>query len=421
MSTPGTRIFEGEGFATDCRQFTGFSPCRHRRSCPGCPHYDPVHPRVLLIQLDALGDVLRTTPVLPAIRRKHPKAHITWLTRREAAPLLAYNPLVDRVLILGDATAAVLSSLEFDLALCPEKSVAAGALMRTVKATEQRGFSVDAGGAIVPLNPEAEYLYRLGLDNEEKFFVNEQSEQQLVTEALGFEYKRDRYIVVLDDRERGWARQDRRNCGVEDDEVLIGWNTGCGPRYPYKRLEVDDQVAVMRSAWRLLPRKDKVRFALLGGGREDAARNKAILQSLTDLQVPAVATPCNRGLRRGLSSVAACDVVVSGDSLALHMGIGLKKPVIAWFGITCHQEIDMYGRGIRVLSKVPCRPCWLQSCHLEPKCYQELPWGQMASCVVEVAMGILRDGAWTGDRVVGQFPPANRVGPPLGISPGPIL
>jgi hypothetical protein len=416
-----TSLYQGDGYATDCRLFTGFSPCRYRRTCPGCYHYDPVAERILLIVLDALGDVLRSTALLPAIRRRHPRAHITWLTRRQSAPLLAHNPLVDRVIVLGEATAAVLGTLRFDLALCSEKSVPAGALMNLVDAADKRGFAVDEGGAIVPVGGSADYLYRLGLDNDEKFFRNDKSEQQVVTEALGFEYRRDRYVVVLDDEERRTAREDRRKAGVGDSEILVGWNTGCSPRYPYKKLAIDDQIELMNLTWRTLPRKDRVRFALLGGGREDHERNLTIENMLRVEQIPVTCTPALQGIRRGMAAAAACDMVVTGDTLGLHMAIGLKKPVVTWFGTTCHQEIDLYGRGVKVLSTVDCRPCWLQSCHLEPKCFRQLPWGEMAEVIAEMAVTILRDGAWREERLIGDFPPRNRTKPPLGVSPGPII
>jgi heptosyltransferase-2 len=242
-----------------------------------------------------------------------------------------------------------------------------------------------------------------------------------VTESLGLRYTRDRYVIVLDDQERRWAREDRRVAGVGDNEVLVGWNTGCAPRYPYKKLLVEDQVALLRKAWGHLQRKDRIRFALLGGGLDDEHRNHEIAAELESDRIPVVRLPCTHGLRRGLASMAACDMVVSGDTLGLHMAIGLKKPVVAWFGITCHQEIDVYGRGIKVLSTVRCRPCWLQSCELEPKCYRELPWEPMAAAISEMATTLLRDGSWAGERIIGEFPPKNRISPPLGVSPGPVL
>ena len=406
---------------TDCRLFTGFSPCRHRRACTGCPHHDPIDKRVLLIQLDAMGDVLRTTAVLPAIRRAFPRAHVTWLTRRACAPLLAHNPLVDRVLVLGEGTTAVLGRLRFDVALCAEKSVVAGSLLAAVDAPDKRGFGVDDCGAIVPLGPDAEYLYRLGLDNHEKFFVNQRSEQRLISEAFGLPFRRDRYVLVLDDAERRQALDDRRQAGVGDNDVLVGWNTGCGPRYPYKRFHIDDQVELMAASWAQLERPARVRFVLLGGGDEDAVRNRAIASALEERGVPTLQAPCTEGLRRGISAVAACNMVVSGDTLALHLAIALRKPVVAWFGITCHQEIDVYGRGIKVLSEVGCRPCWLQSCPLTDKCYENLPWTAFAAATADMATCLVRDGGWDGEEIIGAFPPAQRLPVPLGASPGPVI
>ena len=408
-------------YKTDCRLFTGFSPCRHRRGCGGCPHFDPVEERILIVQLDALGDVLRTTALLPAIRREHRNAHITWLTRREAAPLLANNPLVDRVLILDDATIATLHALEFDLALCPEKSVPAGALLHAARAPIKRGFGIDDTGSIVALGPEAAELYALGLDNDAKFFRNEKSAQQLATEAVGLTYRHDRYVVVLDDTERQQARDDRRVSMVGDDEILIGWNTGCGPRYPYKQFDPPDQVRLMERTFRALDDPERCRFVLLGGGPEDQCRNALIAAELAVRKVPVAQAPCAQGLRRGIAAVAACDMVVTGDTLALHLAIGLRKPVVAWFGLTCHQEVDAYGRGVKVLADVPCRPCWLQSCTLEPKCFRTLPWDPMRDEIVAMAQALLRDGSWTGDRLVGEFPRTDRVPQPQGVSPGPLL
>jgi heptosyltransferase-2 len=71
-------------------------------------------------------------------------------------------------------------------------------------------------------------------------------------------------------------------------------------------------------------------------------------------------------------SMDACDVVVSGDSLGMHMAIALKKWTVAWFGPTCAHEIDLYDRGVHVLTAAPCSPCWKRSCNRTPMCYDRV-------------------------------------------------
>jgi heptosyltransferase-2 len=109
-----------------------------------------------------------------------------------------------------------------------------------------------------------------------------------------------------------------------------------------------------------------VRIVLLGG-KEDAERNALIGQGFDVIQ-----SDTQKGLRDGIISVQACDVVVTGDSLGMHLAIALRKWVVAWFGPTCAHEIDLYERGIKILSKVDCGPCWKRTCHKSTMCYDRV-------------------------------------------------
>ena len=57
-------------------------------------------PRVLAVRFGSLGDVVLTTPLLRAIRLRHPDASITFVTKRAYAPLFAGHPHVDQVVAL---------------------------------------------------------------------------------------------------------------------------------------------------------------------------------------------------------------------------------------------------------------------------------------------------------------------------------
>lgn len=59
--------------------------------------FRPGRPRLLLVKLSALGDVIHALPTLEALRLVFPGAEITWLVEAAYAPLLAGHPALDRV------------------------------------------------------------------------------------------------------------------------------------------------------------------------------------------------------------------------------------------------------------------------------------------------------------------------------------
>lgn len=56
-------------------------------------------PRILVARPDRIGDVILSTPVITALRRQYPNAHITFLVRDVVAPLVREIPDVDSVFI----------------------------------------------------------------------------------------------------------------------------------------------------------------------------------------------------------------------------------------------------------------------------------------------------------------------------------
>jgi ADP-heptose:LPS heptosyltransferase len=364
----------------DCRHFNGYKPCQYKRLCRDCPHYDPPFPRVLLINLHALGDVLRTTALLPKIRRTYPEAFITWLTLPTSQALLTGNPQIDQLLYWGSEAIETLKVRDFDIVLNVDKATESASLAMQVNAPDKRGFGLTRFGTITPLNPEADYLFYLGLNDEEKFFRNQKTELRLLAEAFGFEYQPDEYILELTPDEKAMVQRYRDAVPLEPGEIAIGINTGCSNLYPLKRWSVQYQAMIADRINQEIP-EAKV---LLLGGREDSERNWEI-QKLA--RSPIIPTPTTQGLRNGIIYEDVCDLVVTGDSLGMHIAIGLKKEVVAWFGLSCAQEIELFGRGTKILAKVNCGPCWKRCCDHDPLCNESVDPDEV---IAEVKHGVNR-------------------------------
>jgi ADP-heptose:LPS heptosyltransferase len=345
-----------------CKHFTGYKPCFPGINClDECHQHDPVGVSILIVNLDAMGNVLVTTSLLAAIKRKYPVSTITWITLKNAAPLLHGNPLVDRVYLWEPESWLILQEMAFDVVMNVDKSRRSCAFTMRVKASERLGFGLDANGVIVPLNHEAEENYRLGLDDQLKFRVNQKTVPQIQCEQFKLDFRRDPYVLVLSEEELAYCRAYRREHGLDAASCVVGFNTGCSELYPNKKMTVDQHVLLIEKL-SVLP---GVRLVLLGGP-EDSVRNAEIVRRVGNT---VLSTPTTEGLRRGLCSVNICDLVISGDSFGMHAAIGLQKQVVVWFGLSCWTEIDLFDRGVKLIPEgLACAPCWTKVCPYGLEC-----------------------------------------------------
>ncbi|HDN94569.1 MAG TPA: lipopolysaccharide heptosyltransferase family protein, partial [Nitrospirae bacterium] len=294
----------------NCIRFTGYKPCEPYKLCEECDDPLPVGKRILLIALEAQGAVLMTTPLLHAIKREHPGSCLTWLTRPEAMPLLENNHLIDRALPWNDVNRMLLKEIEFDIIIALDKSVYTGAFVNSLNAGKKYGFGLSPQGVIIPLNEGALYSYNLGLNDTLKFKENKLTVVEILHKTAELPYKGDKYILNLTKDEIEYRNNRAREAGLSEDDIVIGFNTGCSKIFPNKKLRVEQQVALIKM---LYDHDPDMKIVLLGG-REDMERN-ARIHELCGKQP--INTPTTEGLRRGALYVDLADIVVSGDSLGM--------------------------------------------------------------------------------------------------------
>jgi len=349
-----------DSWRLDCRYFLGDRPCRFKRVCEGCSEYSPMGQRILIVKLAAIGDVLRTTPLLAGLKRVYPRSHLTWVVDKEALPLLKHNPSIDRLLPFDFASLLPLELEAFDLIVGLEKEPRGAALVSKIKALEKRGFGLGENGNIFPLNPASEYAFLLGLADDLKFYRNEKTYPELIFEIAEIEYRRDEYLLALGEEDLLFAERFAKKERMKKGDTVIGLNTGAGDVFANKAWTIEGYVDLIKS----LKKRPKTRLLLLGGPKEKD-RNRTILRKAGGAVIDG---GCDNTLGQFAALVNLCDLVVTGDTTALHLAVGLRKKVVALFGPTCAQEIELYGRGEKIVSSLSCSPCYRRSCDRDPNC-----------------------------------------------------
>lgn len=348
----------------DCLKFRGYKPCSPKKTCSSCDEYEPWNRKILIIKLGALGDVMRTTPVLFAFRRMHPRAHITWVTKKNAKDMLETTPRINRLVYVDDNDNGGIMRLlveEFDEVHCYDKEDAAIGLASLVRAKKKFGFHMNSLGQMAPLNSGSGYCFDLGLSDDLKFNKNTKSYQEVTYECSELEVPEpmDPYDFTLRDSDREAAkflmkrlRWDTKR-GVSRAPV-IGLNTGSGRVFRTKQWLEEYFIDLAKN----LKKKMKARVLLLGGEDEDA-RNQRLASKLKGI---AYYPGCGFSIRQFAGVIEQCDLLVTGDTLAMHLALAVGTKTITFFGSTCEQEVDLYGLGRKLVGKPACAPCYKNEC-----------------------------------------------------------
>jgi len=362
--------------AFDCKFFRGDRPCIwHKQTgvlCT-CEKYDRVEERLLIIKLDAMGDVLRSTALLPPLAEVHPHAAITWLTRPESVALLQRNPYIAEVLPLGAEATVHLQARQFDRVINLDASKISAALAAVAQAPRKDGFLLDPRGWVQPTNDAARSWLEAGVFDDIKR-AGTRTYQDRMAEILGLGGRAHRYVFELSADEIEDGRQHLNRAGVDFKRPLIGLNTGAGGRWPLKQWREDGYVEFITR----LGRDRDLQFLLLGGPSERERNERLKAASPVKL----LDSGCNNEVRHFAAIVSHCDVVVTGDTLAMHLALALDRRTVVLFGPTSAPEIELYGLGEKVVPDMTCLSCYKTSCDFVPNCMDLISTDMVEGAVV---------------------------------------
>jgi len=373
MGMRGSVLF----FRVDCRYFTGEKPCLpHKQEgvvCRDCPRYAPVGQRLLIVKLDAAGDVLRSTSILPAFKKNNPALAVWWVTENSSKPLLERNPYIDLLLGVDPALPGLLGATSFSRAYNFDMGRKAAAILAMANSPVKKGFGLSPEGAVTPLDPSAETWFEMGIFDDAKR-ANQRTYQDHLFQLGGLTYAGEEPQLVLTDKERHWASAFAQKKKLSRFKKILGFNIGSGGRWPMKRWRLDGFARLARAVKKRHPAVG----ILLYGGPEERDLMPELSEKLKGLVLP---TGTENTLRQFASLVGLADVMVTGDTLALHVSIALRKRTVAYFGPTSDAEIDLYGRGEKVVPRSPCQCYYQNQCTQKVSCMDHLKEEDMLAAV----------------------------------------
>ena len=318
---------------------------------------------ILLIKMSSLGDILHTLPFAAALRRRFPKARITWLVHPQFAGFVPDAPVIDEVLYFdkvkfnklgwGDKyryfcqMRSLLHSKRFDLVIDMQGLFKSAVLAAISGCSERIGYcELREGSGLVSRAicgaHSREHVIERYLD---------------VARYLGAQVKSlaDVEFPMPDlAAEEQAVREKLRAKGLPQGQRYVvmapgaRWETKCWPVEHYAAL-----------ASRISGDGD---YIVLAGGPDDAAKGAAIVQAAQTRRV--IDMTGQTSLRELAALIKNCFIYISADTGPLHFAAALKKPLIAMYGPTKADRTGPYGsdNSTVLLSPAKCAGCLKKHC-----------------------------------------------------------
>ena len=283
----------------------------------------------------SLGDVLRTTFILHYFKNDD----VSWLVDGRAAPLLEGNPYIKNILIYSSNTLEPIKREAFDLVINLEKIPEACLFSDSLKAKRKVGFGLN--GTSGKIDNYLDYLtghkklLEINKDIDKKR-ENQDCWQKILSEILEKEWRGQEYIL-------GYRPK-------SDIKYDIGFNWTTSNKWSNK--------AWPDSHWKKL---------------EDLVKEKYSISWQKGLA----------NIFEYIDWINSCKLIVTADTLGLHICLALKKRVIAMFGPTSHREIYFYNCGKYLLSDAPydCMPCLNPTCSQKKQCMAYIYPEKVKECI----------------------------------------
>ncbi len=322
--------------------------------------------RILVHEVNWLGDLVMTMPALAALRRHFPEAHLAVLVERGLSAFFDGVSWINEVIPLHRdpkkfqltelrQTASALHARRFDLAVIFPNSFVSALRIRLARIPVRAGFATDGRGLLLTnrATPDPGLMSQHQVHDWPamlKATLDTETELNQVTIEVV-----PRHLDYM----RGWLAE-RRN--TLPKLVAIAPAAAYGPAKEWPREHYAELLSALA--------KRGVQSVLVGGAGDVAPCER--IASASDCGAIVAAGQTNIGQLMALLSL--CDGFAGNDSGAAHLASALGIPTVVIFGSTNPLRTGPLGARTAILYKaIECSPCLARTCRFgHYRCLREI-------------------------------------------------
>ncbi len=333
--------------------------------------------KILVVNVNWLGDVVLSTPVFKALKQCHPQSEITCLGVPRVREILECCPDVDQIIVYDEkgkhkyflgklGIVNEMKAKKFDKVFLLHRSSTRAFLMHTAGIPERIGFAGKKGQNFL--------TQKVSLSSND---LHRADEYLYLLEGLGYKIKDRNSELLIDEKIDDEIESILLARGINPDDVMVVINPGGNwdlKRWPFERyaLLIDKIV------------KDCGVKVVISGAGGDRALVSAIMGRMKS---KCTNLSGHLNLKQLIGMLKRANVLVSGDSGPIHLASSVGTTVVGLFGPTSPERTGPRGNGKKVYLRkdVGCNknPCYFLEC---PKnvCMQSITVDEVLSAVKKI-------------------------------------
>lgn len=314
--------------------------------------------KILIVNVNWVGDVIFSTPFIRAVREAYPESHIACLLHPRCAEVLEGNPRLNELIIYDEEfrhrslfgklkLVSHLKTKRFDIAFILHRSFTKALITALAGIRERVGYATKGRGFVLTkiVEEPSDQPHKV------EYFLN-------IARSFGITPGDRSYEFFIKDSDRTFIKGYLSKNNIDDKDLLVvicpggNWNPKRWPKENFARLS---DMLIERYGAKIV----------ISGAAKDANLADEI-KGMMRTSSPAIIVSCGKTTLKGLGALLErANLVIANDTGPMHIAVAMKTKVIALFGPTSPEITGPYGMGrYRVVSRNDaCEiPCYDFSC-----------------------------------------------------------